>query len=493
MKQSGSNRIYSREADPSGNTFIRVQGTSRTENHAFISMARHFRACNLPVPEIYTVSQDEMTYTQQDLGNTLLFDYIRSGRENGDWTDVQVSMLEKTIRQLAHIQVEGAKNMDWSVCYPIPAFDRKSIFWDLNYFKYNFLKLTGIDFSEPELENEFEKLADALLEVPCDVFMYRDFQSRNVMIYENEPYFIDFQGGRRGPIYYDLASFLWQAKANYPQSLREQLLNAYFDELEKIDYKSPYLQIVPLGKEITNYKLQTFVLFRTLQVLGAYGFRGLIERKQHFIDSIPFAIQNLRDIFEADENLQNNHQSLKSDFPYLYKLSQSLPAKDEKKTKTRRKRDENETESNRKSNGTEKALNPNENTPLTVDILSFSFKKGLPEDPSGNGGGYVFDCRSTHNPGKYDEYKQLTGLDQPVIDFLESDGEILTFLEHVYALVDHHVERFIERGFTHLQIAFGCTGGQHRSVYSAEATAKHLRAKYPEINICVTHREQTNG
>ena len=454
MKQSGSNRIYTREADSSGNTFIRVQGTSRTENHAFITMARHFRALGLPVPEVYTVSQDEMTYTQQDLGDILLLDYIRSGRESGDWTEEQISMLEKTIRQLAHIQVEGAKNMDWSVCYPIPAFDRKSIFWDLNYFKYNFLKLTGIDFSEPELENEFEKLADALLEVPCDVFMYRDFQSRNVMIYKDEPYFIDFQGGRRGPIYYDLASFLWQAKANYPQSLREQLLNAYFDELKKINYKS----------QITNYKLQTFVLFRTLQVLGAYGFRGLIERKQHFIDSIPFAIQNLNELFDKNTDL-------KAEFPLLYILSTELRKKCERIARPC----------------------PDANSTLTVDILSFSFKKGLPEDPSGNGGGYVFDCRSTHNPGKYDEYKQLTGLDQPVIDFLESDGEILTFLDHVYALVDHHVERFIERGFTHLQIAFGCTGGQHRSVYSAEATAKHLRAKYPGINIYVTHREQTNG
>ena len=458
MKQSGSNRIYSRECDPCGYSFIRVQGTSQTENHAFITMARHFRALNLPVPEIYTVSQDEMTYTQQDLGDTLLFDYIRSGRENGDWTEEQISMLSKTIRQLAHIQVEGAKEMDWSVCYPIPSFDKRSIFWDLNYFKYNFLKLTGIDFSEPELENEFEKLADALLEVPCDVFMYRDFQSRNVMIYKDEPYFIDFQGGRRGPIYYDLASFLWQAKANYPQSLREQLLNDYFDELEKINYKSQITTALPIDR---NHKLQTFVLFRTLQVLGAYGMRGLYERKQHFIDSIPFAIKNLNELFD-------NNTDLKAEFPLLYILSTELRKKCERIARPC----------------------PDANSTLTVDILSFSFKKGLPEDPSGNGGGYVFDCRSTHNPGKYDEYKQLTGLDQPVIDFLESDGEILTFLDHVYALVDHHVERFIERGFTHLQIAFGCTGGQHRSVYSAEATAKHLRAKFPNTNICVTHREQ---
>lgn len=455
MKQSGSNRIYSREADPCGKTFIRVQGTSRTENHAFITMARHFHTLGLPVPEIYTVSDDEMVYTQQDLGDTVLFDYIKNGRETGQWSDNEIAMLTKTIRQLAHIQIEGARDMDWSVCYPVPAFDRKCIFWDLNYFKYDFLKLSDIDFSEPELEVDFARLADALLAAPCDVFMYRDFQSRNVMIYQDEPYFIDFQGGRRGPIYYDLASFLWQAKANFPQSLREQLLNEYFDELKELNYQS----------SITNHLSQvpTFVLFRTLQVLGAYGFRGLFERKQHFIESIPFAIKNLSELFALNTKLQ-------SEYPYIYTLSALLEQ-----------RYLNDTSTIDKGNGT-----------LTVDILSFSFKKGLPVDPSGNGGGYIFDCRSTHNPGKYEQYKQLTGLDKPVIEFLESDGEILTFLESVYALVDHHVERFLERGFTHLQIAFGCTGGQHRSVYSAEATARHLRERFADENITihVTHREQ---
>lgn len=127
---------------------------------------------------------------------------------------------------------------------------------------------------------------------------------------------------------------------------------------------------------------------------------------------------------------------------------------------------------------------------LTVTIYSFSFKKGIPEDNSGNGGGYVFDCRSTHNPGKYDEYKQLTGLDQPVIDFLEKDGEILEFLSSVYTLVDHHVARFLERGFEHLQVSFGCTGGQHRSVYSAQHTAEHIKEKFPTVSIELIHRER---
>ncbi len=463
MNNSGSNRIYTRETDPCGHTFIRVQGTSQAENHAFIAMARHFHALGLPVPEIYTVSNDEMVYTQQDLGNTLLFDYIRNGRETGNWSNDEIAMLTKTIRALAHIQIEGAKGLDWSVCYPIPAFDRKSIFWDLNYFKYDFLKLTGIDFSEPELENDFERLVNDISTISCDTFMYRDFQSRNVMIYNNEPYFIDFQGGRRGPVYYDLASFLWQAKANFPQWLRDQLLNEYFDELSKLNDQ----------RLTTNDQrpIPLFVLFRTLQVLGAYGFRGLFERKQHFIESIPFALNNLRELFTASSPLQEQ-------FPYLYQLVQSLSAIYKPDT----------TAIPQKHATTTQPCPENAPT-LTIDILSFSFKKGFPQDASGNGGGYIFDCRSTHNPGKYEQYKQLTGLDKPVIDFLESDGEILTFLNSVYQLVDHHVERFLERGFTHLQIAFGCTGGQHRSVYSAEATARHLRTKFPQTNIQVTHRE----
>ena len=449
MKQAGSNRIYTREADPCGQTFIRVQGTSRTENHAFITMARHFHALGLPVPEVYTVSDDEMVYTQQDLGDTLLFEYIKNGRETGKWSDEEVAMLARTIRELAHIQIEGARGMDWSVCYPVPAFDRRSIFWDLNYFKYNFLKLNDIEISEPELENDFEHLADELLAVPRDAFMYRDFQSRNVMIYQGEPYFIDFQGGRRGPIYYDLASFLWQAKANFPQALRERLLDEYFDELGKISAVS-----------YQRSAINTFVLFRTLQVLGAYGFRGLIEHKQHFIESIPFAIKNLSELFALNPELQ-------SKYPYIFALSNLL----------------------REREASERLARDKGDSTLTIDVLSFSFKKGLPADPSGNGGGYIFDCRSTHNPGKYEQYKQLTGLDKPVIEFLESDGEILTFLDSVYQLVDHHIERFLERGFTHLQVAFGCTGGQHRSVYSAEATARHIRNKYPEVNVYVQHRE----
>ena len=288
-------------------------------------------------------------------------------------------------------------------------------------------------------------MADTLLQIEPQVFMYRDFQSRNIMIREEKPYFIDFQGGRKGPFYYDVASFLWQAKANYPDSLRQELLDEYLDALR------PYHAI---DKEQFLTTLRHFVLFRTLQVLGAYGFRGYFEKKAHFIQSVPYAIENLRQLLETDF----------PEYPYLCLMLRKLTELPQfASIRNRRK--------------------------LTVRVMSFSYKKGIPEDPSGNGGGYVFDCRAVHNPGKYEQYKQLTGRDKPVIDFLEQDGEILQFLEHVDALADAHVQRFLERGFTNLSICFGCTGGQHRSVYSAEHVAHHLNEKFG-VRIRLIHREQ---
>ncbi len=444
IKQQGSNRIYSRETDPSGRSVIRVVGTNRDENRAFIYMARHFRALGLPVPELYSVSPDEMTYTQEDLGDTLLFDHL------DDYT-----LLSRTIRALAHMQVTGARDFDWSVCFPVPAMDERSIRWDLNYFKYCFLKLTGIEFSEPRLEDEFDRLVQRLTTNDQGLpptFLYRDFQSRNVMIRDGQPWFIDFQGGRRGPTQYDVASFLWQARANFAPSLRDRLIDEYLDELRQLQPS--------LAENAWREALPHFVLFRTLQVLGAYGFRGYHERKPHFLQSIPNALRNLRDVLAR-----------LPEYPYLHEIADCLSAK-------------------RSNSETVLQAQPVlQRSGLVVTVYSFSFKKGIPNDDSGNGGGYVFDCRSTHNPGKYDEYKSLTGLDQPVIDFLEADGEILRFLESVYRLVDHHVERFLERGFTHLQVAFGCTGGQHRSVYSAEHLALHLHEKYG-VRVHLIHRER---
>ena len=299
IKQQGSNRIYTRETDAEGKTVIRVVGTNRDENRAFIYMARHFHALGLPVPELYSVSDDEMSYTQEDLGDTILFDHLDD-----------TILLERAIRALAHIQVTGARDFDWSKCFPVPAMDERAVRWDLNYFKYCFLKGTKIEFSEPQLEDEFDKLAKVILEQPAETFLYRDFQSRNVMIRDEQPYFIDFQGGRRGPTQYDVASFLWQAKANFSPEFRMQMVEAYLEELSAV---------MGDGLRVTEWKaaLPHFVLLRTLQVLGAYGYRGYFERKQHFLESIPMALSNLNDLFAT-------HPELKDHYPYICHVSNDL-------------------------------------------------------------------------------------------------------------------------------------------------------------------------
>ena len=298
LKQQGSNRIYTREEDESGRSVIRVEGTNRDENCAFIYMARHFRAMGLPVPELYWVSEDEMSYTQEDLGDTILFDHLDD-----------TILMGRAIRALAHVQVEGARDFDWTICFPVPAMDERSIRWDLNYFKYCFLKGTQIEFSEPKLEDDFDAIVRIILSQPADTFLYRDFQSRNVMIKDGQPYFIDFQGGRRGPTQYDVASFLWQAKANLAPALREQLIDAYLDELRKL---KPNLDVKQWRAVLPH-----FVLFRTLQVLGAYGYRGYFERKPHFLESIPLAVKNLSELFAMNPELQIQ-------YPYLYAISNDL-------------------------------------------------------------------------------------------------------------------------------------------------------------------------
>ena len=297
IAQQGSNRVYTRETDANGKTYIRVTGTNRDENRAFIYMARHFHALGLPVPELYSVSEDEMSYTQEDLGDTLLFDHL------------EPTLLERAIRALAHIQVTGAKDFNWSVCFPVPAMDERSIRWDLNYFKYCFLKGTKLEFSEPKLEDDFDSLVTFILAQPAETFLYRDFQSRNVMIRDGQPYFIDFQGGRRGPTQYDVASFLWQAKAKIAHELREKLIDAYLEELKQLQPS--------LAETAWRAALPHFVLFRTLQVLGAYGYRGYFERKQHFLESIPLALKNLHELFEKNPELQTQ-------YPYLYAISNDL-------------------------------------------------------------------------------------------------------------------------------------------------------------------------
>ena len=478
---AGSNREYYRMTNAEGVSVIGCKGTSREENHAFLSLARHFAKRQLPVPAVLAASSDEMRYLQDDLGSTSLFDAIRGGREAGGRYNVKErELLRRTIRELPNMQIRGARGLDFSVCYPQPDFNQEGVLFDLNYFKYCFLKATGLDFHELKLEAGFRMLAKDLVRDETTAFLYRDFQARNVMLNDDgKPYCIDFQGGRRGPYYYDVASFLWQASARYSSSLRKELIQEYYDALKQ------YTE-VPSMRDF-NERLQLFVLFRTLQVLGAYGFRGYFERKAHFIQSIPPAIQNLRDLLAAN------------DFPYPYLVdmlkrltelpqfamqpTEPTPRKDGYKTTDRNPYPANP------SDGKATFSKYDGKGPLVVKVFSFSYHKGIPEDESGNGGGYVFDCRSTHNPGRYEPYKQLTGIDEPVIRFLEDDGEILTFLDSVYKLADAHVARYIQRGFTSLMFSFGCTGGQHRSVYCAQHLAEHISEKFG-VEVRLLHREQ---
>ena len=478
---AGSNREYYRMTDGEGQSVIGCIGTSRDENHAFVCLTKHFTRRQLPVPQILAVSNDELRYLQTDLGDQSLFDALRVGREaGGRYTQQERALLVKTIRELPNIQMRGARGLDWSCCYPQPEFDQDSVLFDLNYFKYCFLKATGLDFHELKLEANFRMLAKDLTAETCDAFLYRDFQARNVMLVDGEPRFIDYQGGRKGPFYYDLASFLWQASAKYPDKLRRDLIGEYYDSLKN------YTE-VPSERHF-KARLDLFVLFRTLQVLGAYGFRGYFERKRHFIDSIPPAMDNMRNLLK--NSTVDAYPYLKEVLSNMCQLPQFAP---QKVVVPKRADGYKTTESNvykpHPQDGPATFSKYDGTGPLVVRVFSFSYRKGIPEDERGNGGGYVFDCRSTHNPGRYEPYKQLTGLDEPVIRFLEDDGEITVFLQSVYRLADAHVERYLQRGFTSLMFSFGCTGGQHRSVYSAQHLAEHIHEKYGiEVRIC--HREQ---
>lgn len=431
---SASNRRYYRMASEAG-TCIGVVGTDVSENKAFLTIARHFRSKGINVPEVYAVSDDMSAYLQEDLGDSVLFD-IKDD-----------ALLNKAMSMLPKIQFEGAQGLDFSVCYPQPSFDRRMVMFDLNYFKYCFLKPSGLEFNEVKLQDDFENLADALLKEDSETFLYRDFNARNVMVRDGEPYFIDFQGGRRGPIYYDVASFAWHARARFSAEQKRKMLDAYLDALK--EYRE-------VDRKSFEDRLRLFVFFRILQVLGAYGFRGWVEHKANFVTSIPAAISELKDMMTEGF----------AEYPYLTQVLRDLVelprfAKDDRPEGI-----------------------------LEVKVYSFSYMKGIPHDPSGNGGGYVFDCRSIHNPGRYEPYRKLTGRDEPVIKFLEDDGEITEFLSHVYAVVDAHVETYRRRGFSNLMVCFGCTGGQHRSVYSAEHVAAHLSQKYPDIRVRLIHREQ---
>lgn len=449
LAPSGSQRVYYRLQSQS-KTAIGAFNPNRKENHAFIYFSRHFKSKGLPVPEIYAEDLEKDVYLQEDLGSTTLYSYLL---QKGDYfPDYLVQIYRKAVEQLARLQIEGGKELDYSHCYPRQAFDRQSMMWDFNTFKYYFLRLAYIQFDEQALEEDFQRLADFLLEADSNFFMFRDFQTRNIMIKSGEPYFIDYQGGRKGALQYDLASLLYQAKAGMPEDIRQELLEHYMHTAG---------QLVDINREAFIQYYYGYVLIRSIQTFGTYGFRGLYERKEHFLESIPFALRNVKWILE--------NGNLPVEMP---ELSRAMFALIHSKR----------FEPFDKIKGTSSLL--------TVAIQSFSYgNTGIPEDTSGNGGGFVFDCRSIHNPGRYEPYKKLTGRDEPVINFLKHHSHMEDFLNNVFRLVDKAVEDYIERSFTHLSVNFGCTGGQHRSVYAADALAKHLKDKYG-VKVVLHHVEQ---
>ena len=441
------------------------------ENETFFAYSRHLHAKGLPVPELYAVDDDRRCYLQQDLGDQTLYGVLLDKKRQGGGFDAEMLALYKqALADLAAIQ-QGGADMDFSVAYPRSDFDRQSILWDLNYFKYHFLKLTHTPFDEQLLEDDFNTLMDFLLEADCCYFLYRDFQSRNIMVVQGSAstpqlFYIDYQGGRRGAAQYDVASLLYSAKSDLPEAIRLELLNHYLD-------------VRGLKGEERQRWLGHFwgyVLVRILQALGAYGYRGLFERKDYFIQSIPLALNNLRRLLE-------NHP-LPIDLPEITKVIWEVHGSA---------RSAEECETNAPSvvlSQHSPALPGTPQHSLVVTVSSFSFKRGLPADPSGNGGGFIFDCRALPNPGRYAEYKTYTGKDRPVIEFLQKKPPVDQFLDHVKAIVGQSVEKYLERNFTSLQVSFGCTGGQHRSVYCAERLAAWLSETYPSCNVVICHREQ---
>ncbi len=447
LKGGGSDRKLYRFANAQ-RTVIGVINADRLENVAFLEFSKHFRRAGLPVPEIYAENLEQGLYLEEDLGDTTLFQLLTDIRSREGFSQRLIEIYTQAAQLLPQFQIVAGKTLDYSLCHPRSSFDRQSMMWDLNYFKYYFLKLAQIPFNEQALEDDFNRFTDYLLQAERDFFLYRDFQSRNIMIKNGSPYFIDYQGGRKGALQYDIASLLFDAKADIPFEVRNELLNRYLEAAA---------QLTQIDRDEFMRYYYGYVYIRIVQALGAYGFRGFYERKSHFLQSVPYAIRNLEVLLRSVE--------LPVELPALMQVFRRLV-----------------TSSILRQFG-EVELK------MTVRIQSFSYRRGLPGDEKGHGGGFVFDCRSLPNPGKYEQYAKLTGKDPEVIQFLEKEPAVERFMNHVYAMIDAVVENYQSRNFTDLMVAFGCTGGQHRSVYCAGLLVKHLREKY-KVNVEVRHREQ---
>jgi aminoglycoside/choline kinase family phosphotransferase len=426
-------------------TAIGVVYSVREENVAFLEFSKHFYRHGLPVPKIYAEDLARDAYLEEDFGDTTLFEFLSKNRTGDTIAPEVIQAYRNTVATLPRFQIEAGRDLNYTVCYPRDSFDRQSIAWDLNYFKYYFLRLAGIAFNEQALEDDFARLTDFLLTAGRDYFLYRDFQSRNVMLRDGRTFFLDYQGGRKGALQYDIASLLYDAKADLPPQLRQQLLDHYLDSLGRFS---------DLTREGFMHHFYAYVYIRIMQAMGAYGYRGFFERKAHFLQSVPYALKNVRWLLHNVE--------LPITAPTLLSAFKSMLASEKLQSLAA------ETEN------------------LVVRVFSFSFHEGPPQDENGHGGGFVFDARSLPNPGREERFKNLTGKDAPVIDYLIQEESVHQFLGSVMSLIDASVSNYQTRGFKNLMVSFGCTGGQHRSVYLAEQLAKHLRGKNG-VEVAVQH------
>ena len=450
IAESGSARKYYRIVTEK-RSLIGTYSDNVEENEAFLCFSQHFHELKLNVPEVLAVNAEHTAYLQHDFGDDNLFNHVQKALLSGGYGQKTISLFKKALEHLVKFQIIGNQELNYKKTYPSECFDRQAILDDLNYFKYYFVKPhEEISFNETRLNRDFQAFADFVSQAPCNFFMYRDFQSRNIMVKDEELYFIDFQGGRKGPLNYDVVSLLYQVKAQMPQSVRDELVLYYKEKLaQHIDPKEVNFDIYQ----------PYFVYLRLLQVLGAYGFRGLIQKKSHFIESIPYALKELK--------TWNNQHPL-NNYPELQKVISQLSTL------------------NYPTDSQLSTLN----SKLTVTVNSFSFKKGYPNDFSGNGGGFVFDCRALPNPGREPEFKTKTGRDWEVIDYLMAKPPVHVFLDHVKAVIGQSVDNYRERHFSNLMVSFGCTGGQHRSVFFAQTIYEWLKATYPDIHVVLNHIER---
>lgn len=459
LPQSGSERHYFR-IHTANKTYIATHGTNIKENETFVYFSNHFVAKNLPVPEVFCLNTEKSIYIQEDLGDVSLLNKL----EESGFSEEVYGLYKQSLAALASLQIRGHDGLDYDQCLTNTVFGKQAIMADLLYFKYYFLDALRKPYNKQKLIDDFDALSNYLSHTEYTYFMFRDFQSRNIMV-SSVPsggavrcvHFIDYQGGMQGAPQYDVASLLWQAKANLPDDWKNRLLEDYMDSFENVLGQA-------IDKESFRSQYSGYVLIRLLQVLGAYGFRGLFERKAHFLTSIPLALQNLKWFVQ--------NQNLGIALPEFKKVLELCISDEVIREFT--------------------TIKANAQTPLLVKINSFSYiKNGYPKDETKNGGGYVFDCRGILNPGRVEEHKTRSGQDKPVKDYLEQQTRMPDFLNNVYNIVDISVEDYIKRGFESLMINFGCTGGQHRSVYAADAVARHLKNKFG-VNVEVNHMNKEN-